>query len=181
MDINANIKNFENIKNLKFNIDNIVSNIKDISKKLIEYYHDFIKEYRTTIFIFGIDSLYFQNKLIENQLESLLKLYNLILNRIYCEYYKLYKLIINYINENLNNNEIMNNINQRNKFSKYNDLDIYKKYDFVLIINLQEEINNIFSLMNNVLIEKKQLLSNHKKKNNIGLNIDNFVRTNKII
>jgi hypothetical protein len=56
--------------------------------------------------------------------------------------------------------EIMNNINKRNKFSKYNDLDIYKKYDFILIINLQEEINNIFSIMNNVLTEKKQILSN---------------------
>lgn len=177
MDINANIKNFENIKNLKFNIDNIILNIKDISKKLIEYYHEFIKEYKSTIFIFGIDSLYFQNKLIENQLDSLLKLYNFILNRIYCEYYKLYKLIITFINENLNNNEIMNNINKRNNFPKYNDLDIYKVYDFVLIINLQEEINNIFSLLNNVLMEKKQLLSNHNMKKNIGLNIDNFVST----
>ena len=177
MDINANIKSFENIKNLKFNIDNILLNIKDISKKLIEYYHDFITEYKTTIFIFGIDSLYFQNKLIENQLESLYKLYDLILNRIYCEYYKLYKLIITYINDELNDNEIMNNIHQRNNFPKYNDLDIYKKYDFVLIINLQEEINNIFSIMNNVLNEKKQLLSNHKKKKSIGLNIDNFVST----
>lgn len=177
MDINANIKNFENIKNIKFNIDNILLNIKDITKKLIEYYHDFITEYKTTIFIFGIDSLYFQNKLIENQIDSLLKLCDLILNRMYCEYYKLYKLIINYINDELKDDEIMNNINQRNKFPKYNDLDIYKKYDFILIINLQEEINNIFSIMNNILTEKKQILSNHKKKKNIGLNIDNFVST----
>ena len=95
----------------------------------------------------------------------------------YCEYYKLYKLIINYINDELKDDEIMNNINQRNKFPKYNDLDIYKKYDFILIINLQEEINNIFSIMNNVLTEKKQILSNHIKKKNIGLNIDNFVST----
>ncbi len=177
MDINANIKKFEIIKNLKFNIDNNIVNINSISKNLIDYYHELIDNYKKKIFIFGIDSLYFQNKLIEIEFENLIKMYDLILNRIYCEYYKLYNLIVDYIINNIENEEFTNNIKNRSNFPKYNDLDIYKKYNFTIIINIHEEINNILNLLNNILIERNLILSNHREKNNRGLNINNFVNT----
>ena len=177
MDINSNIKKFEIVKNLKFNIDAMISNINNVSKKIVEYYQELITDYKKTVFIFGIDSLYFQNKLIEIELEHLLKIYDLILNRVYCEYYKLYKLIIEYIVNNIEDVELVNNIINRNKFPKYNDLDIYKKYNFTIIINIHEEINNILNILNNILIEKKLILNNHQEKNDRGLNITNFVNT----
>lgn len=169
-------KNFENIKNIKFIIDNDIVNIKNISVKLVEYYHNLIKEYNTTLFIFGIDSLYFQNKLIENELSNLLNLYELILNRMYCEYYKLYKMIFSYINNHFSEHEIMSDL-VINEFPKYDDLDIFKKYDFSLTINIQIEINNLFDLLNLILNEKNNKLNKNKTMNNIGLNIDNFINT----
>lgn len=169
-------KNFENIKNIKFIIDNDIVNIKNISVKLIEYYHNLIKEYNTTLFIFGIDSLYFQNKLIENELSNLLNLYELILNRMYCEYYKLYKMTITYINNHFSDHEVMSDL-VINEFPKYDDLDIFKKYDFSLTINIQIEINNLFDLLNLILNEKNNKLNKNKTMNNIGLNIDNFINT----
>ena len=169
-------KNFENIKNLKFIIDDDIVNIKNISIKLIEYYHDLIKEYNTTLFIFGIDSLYFQNKLIENELSNLLNLYELILNRMYCEYFKLYKMILTYINNHFSDHEVMSNL-VINDFPKYDDLDIFKKYDFSLTINIQVEINNLFSLLKLIFDDKIEKLNKNKMKKNYGLNIDNFVNT----
>ena len=168
---------FENIKNLKYKIDNIIIDIKNISVKLIKYYHDLIKENNTNLFIFGIDSLYFQNKLIEIELKNSLNLFDLILNRIYCEYYKLYKMMYSFSITHFKNNEKIINYKPKNEFPKYDDLDIYKKYDFVLIINIQDEIDNMFSILNNILNDKMNSLSTHRKKNNIGLNIDNFVNT----
>ena len=51
------------------------------------------------IFLF-VDSFYFQYKLFAMEYENLNKFNSLIKNRTYCDYYKLYKLITKYINEN---------------------------------------------------------------------------------
>jgi hypothetical protein len=127
--------------------------------------------------IFGIDSCYFQNKLIENQLQSLFKLYDMILNRMYCEYFKLYKLMLKYVDEHFNDPKTLNNLKVRDSFPIYKDLEIYKKYDFQIINDIHQEIHVIFGIMHNFLVEKKQKLISHQDKNNLGLNIDNFVNT----
>jgi len=171
------IDKFENIKTIKYTIDNSIVNIKNISIKLNEYYHELIKENNSNIFIFGIDSLFFQNKLIENELDNSIKLFDFILNRMYSEHYKLYRMIYNFINETFKDHDKLMNIENDHNFPKYNDLDIYKKYDFSLIINIHKEISNMFSLLQELLNDKIKTLKEHKKKNNIGLNIDNFVNT----
>ena len=167
--------NFDNIITLINNIDKNIVEVKNILSKLNKYYTDLIKENNSKIFIFGIDSLFFQNKLIETEFNNLNKLYNFILNRMYCEYYKLFKIVLNYLYSKFSDFEEVHEY--KNNYPKYDVLNIYKHYDFKLINQLHHQINKMIELMNDLLNNKTNTLNDHKKKFFIGLNIDNFVNT----
>ena len=53
------------------------------------------------MFIFGLDSFHFQNKLIKTESTDMNKFYNLLCNKMYSDYYKLLKIINLFINENV--------------------------------------------------------------------------------
>ena len=168
---------FDKIKNVKNEIDKFLIYIKEISDKLKEYYSDLVLNNKSNIFLFGIDSLFFQNKLIDYEFKNYNQLLDLITNKMYCEYFKLYKLMIKYIHDTISDPKTLNNLKIRDNFPTYKDLEIYKKYDFQVINDIHQEIHVIFNITHNFLIEKKQKLIGHQDKNNLGLNIDNFVNT----
>ena len=61
-------------------------------KKIKEFYADFIKNNKQHLFMFGLDSFHFQGKLIDIEYDDMHRLYSAIINRMYCEYYKLCKI-----------------------------------------------------------------------------------------
>jgi len=168
---------FDKIKNIKNDIDKLLIYIIDISNELKNHYTDLANNNKSNIFLFGIDSLFSQNKLINFELKTNNDHLDLITNKMYCEYFKLYKLMLNYVQNEINDSEILNNLKIRNIFPVYKDLEINKKYDFKIINDIHQEISNVFAVLNNNLLEKKQKLISHKDINNLGLNIDNFVNS----
>ena len=105
----------DNINLLKdsFNkINNICNDIKSLFKilelkiiKLKEVYIELIKNNNNNnTYLFGLDSLHFQGKLIDIELENMKKIFLLINNSVYCEYYKLYRLISIYYKNNIDKN-----------------------------------------------------------------------------
>jgi hypothetical protein len=168
---------FDKIKNIKNDIDKLLIYIIDISNELKNHYTDLANHNKSNIFLFGIDSLFSQNKLINFELKTNNNHLDLITNKMYCEYFKLYKLMLHYVQNEITDSEIINNLKIRNTFPVYKDLEINKKYDFKFINDIHQEISNIFAILNNYLLEKKQKLISHKDTNNLGLNIDNFVNT----
>ena len=83
-DIRTQVKNFFEILQLRIN-------------KLKLFYSEFIKNNKTELFVFGLDSLHFQCKLIDIEYDDMKRLFLAINNRMYCEYFKLYKIIVAYI------------------------------------------------------------------------------------
>ena len=167
--------NFDNIISLVNHVDKNLIDVKNVLNKLNKYYKDLIKENNSKIFLFGIDSLFFQNKLIETEFNNLNKLYTFILNRMYCEYHKLFKIVLNYLYSKFSDFEEIHEF--KNNYPKYDVLDIYKYYDFKLIIQLHNQINKMIDLIKKLLNTKFETLNDHKKKFFIGLNINNFVNT----
>ena len=94
----------------------------------------------------------------------------------YCEYFKLYKIIIEYINEKINDKKILDII-KLNNFPAYKDLEPFKEYNYEYIINIHENILILLSLIIENINIKEDELSVYKNKKDIGLNIDNFVTT----
>jgi hypothetical protein len=107
--------------------------------------------------------------------DEMKRLFLAISNRMYCEYYKLYKIIVDYISSN-KNDKTLTNI-KINDYPIYKDLEPYKDYDFEIIQDIHENIINLVRVLISILNNKENEILLHKNKQSIGLNIDNFITT----
>lgn len=99
---------FENVKEMRSEISILFEGVDTRIKKLQDMYTEFIN-YTMTIkttdvksYIFSLDSFYFQSRLLKKEYNYLTD-YNLtIINRMYGEYYKLFKLMTEYVDRSSN-------------------------------------------------------------------------------
>ena len=173
----SNLKtDFNTISLIRSKIISIFESLKNKSDKLKNLYADFIKQSNSQLFIFGLDSFHFQSKLIDLEYDDMKRIFLFVNNRMYCEYFKLYKLICCYVIENITDKKIIEII-KGNNFPVYKDLEPFKEYKFEITMEIHENIlvllNSIISIINN----RENELSIHRSKQLIGLNIDNFVNS----
>lgn len=167
---------FNNILNIIQEIKMIFENLQNKTIKLKDYYKEFINKNNDEKYIFTLDSFRFQSKLIDIELEEMKK-YNIIINnRMYCEYFKLFKMISIYINTNKFDEKLVDLITNKN-YPIYKDLEPLKEYDNQYIIDIHENIIDIIYAFNNHLKNKEIEYDKYKLNNNKGLNINNFVNT----
>uniref|UniRef100_A0A6C0HBE2 Uncharacterized protein n=1 Tax=viral metagenome TaxID=1070528 RepID=A0A6C0HBE2_9ZZZZ len=145
--------------------------------KLKGMYNEFIKSNQETLCVFGLDSLYFQGKIIDIEYDDVKRLFSAIINRVYCEFFKLYKIIVDYIKINIKDKKLLELVNIHNQFPVYKDLEPFKKYDFDVVQSIHDVIVELLYALHNYYIIKERELEKHKAKNKIGFNIDNFVNT----
>ena len=163
-------KTFSTIKDLRENTNNILIDIRNKLNILENTYKELL-EFNSDEHTTGLDSLYFQNKLFELQLVNNNNIFDIINNRIYGNYYKLYKEINNYIlrqQYTLDNNDIK-------EFIVYKDLDNDEKYDFKLIIEIYNYIIQLLNILDNELINRKNKLNKQLIHRDCGLNIENLL------
>lgn len=167
---------FLSIRDLHNESENLNDEINIKVAKIKEMYLEFVNNNNNKqLFIFGLDTLHFQHKFFNKELEHINEYRRMILNRIYCEYYKMFKLIDQYIHER-NIDEECPDINKVNSdFDAYDDLKPDKEYSFDSIIKLNDA--NLKLLTNLLIMHKQKLntLKDHEHKNSFGINIDNFV------
>ena len=160
------------------NMRNIVKNVFDTLQiridRLTQIYADFIKTNKSENFVFGLDSFHFQSKLIDIEYDDMKRLFLAINNRMYCEYFKLHKIIVEYISKNVTDKKVSDLVKIHN-FPIYKDLEPFKEYKFEIILDIHENILNLLGILISILNNKENELSIHKTKQNIGLNIDNFI------
>jgi hypothetical protein len=176
------LTNFNQLKNMFLNIQNNFNNINQVKIKLKNIYNEYILKYNSennenennNILLFSLDALHFQNLLIELEYSNIEKNYQLLNNKIYCEYYKLYKIItkfsIKYSNDTII--EIL-----KHKYPSYKDLEPYKIYNFQFINQLNNDIIHILDELSNILLVKQQQQTEEENKSQNGLNIDKYVYT----
>lgn len=175
-EIITKLKNdFNNIITIRTTVKNIFDILQIRIDKLKQLYTEFIHSNKNEIFIFGLDSFYFQTKLLDIEYYDMKRLFLAINNRMYCEYFKLHKIIVEYIQKNIDDHK--NNIIKINKYPIYKDLEPFKEYDFEAILDIHENIMNLISVSTSILNNKENELFIYKTKQNIGLNIDNFIST----
>lgn len=171
------------IKNIIENFNNNISKKREIDRFLIllqekvDYLNSIYQKYLASNVkdkLHGLDSLHFQSKLVVQEMDNNKVLFNIIKNRIYGDYYKLFKNILKYSLEVLPDSNILKNFENK-EFPIYKDLSITDQYDCELVIEL---FNDIVTILNN-LIEDKNLretnLNEQKKCRDSGININNMV------
>ena len=146
-------------------------------QQIKQNYTEFIQQNQHTLFVFTLDSFYFQGKLIDIEYEDMQRLYFAITNKMYCEYYKLHKIIISYVEENVTDQKLLDMVRVPNTYPVYKDLEPFKQYDFQWIKELHEAILVLLTSLNSHILNKEHDLKVYQTKNQIGFSIDNFVNT----
>jgi len=161
-DFNQEIKtinnNFDCIKTLRLDLNQIFIEIENKMNALSKIYIKLIKTHQNIDYTFGLDSFHFQNRLIEIEYENIKQIFNSINNRMYCEYYKLYKILQDYINTEIKDDSILEHIQNKKTFPKYNDIEPLKKYEFSLILEIQQLIVKILQLLHEHYTSKQKAL-----------------------
>ena len=169
--------NFNEIVDLKQSNILILNTLDTRIKKIKEIYGEFISSHRDNLFVFTLDSFHFQGKLIDLEYEDMNRMFLTITNRMYCDYYKLFKIMVEYVKENIPDRKLTELIKVHDNYPVYKDLEPFKQYDFQYIQSLHEVILSILSSLHLYIMNKEHDLKIYQTKNKIGLNIDSFVNT----
>lgn len=167
---------FNNIITVRNNVKNVFDILQVRIDKLRQIYSEFIESNKNEMFVFGLDSFHFQSKLIDIEYDDMKRLFLAINNRMYCEYFKLHKIIVEYISKTINDKRGIDLV-KINNYPVYKDLEPFKEYKFEVVLDIHENILNLLGVIISILNNKENELSIHKTKQNIGLNIDNFITT----
>ena len=172
------VEDFTNIQTTRANVCMI---IQELNQKLIDLndiYIDVVNTHPMKEYTFGLDAFHFQRKLIEYEGENIQKLLTIVTNRFYCEYYKLYKIVMDYlINETKLNLHITHKdvVVDNKVFPVYKDLDKNINYDFALTVDIQALIVKYITVLNDYLVIKnKELDVNNTRQVKCGINIEHI-------
>ena len=168
---------FGEIVDLKEMNISILHTLKTRIQQIKSMYDHFIQTNREQLFVFTLDSFHFQGKLIDIELEDMNRMFLFIINRMYCDYYKLFKIIVAYSYENIPDKKLEEIIKINDNYPIYKDLEPFKQYDFQHIQSIHEIILVILTYLHNYITNKEHDLKVYESKNQIGLNIDSFVNT----
>ena len=176
MDNEKNTSGFEKIKQLRNDLTNILFEIDTKINALTHIYTDMVKTHIDKNYTLGLDSFYFQNKLIQMEYENMKSIFNFIDNRVYCEYYKLLKMLYEFINKDIKDKSVVEKILITHKhYPIYKDLEPTKIYDFNITTEINNTINIIIEQLKKYAETKKEELDEKKKQSDMGLNIDSMI------
>jgi len=115
-----------------------------------------------------LDSFYFQTKLIDAEYELVQKIYKMIENRMYGEYYKLWLAMTHYTKDLWK---------ETVRFPPYKDLEPTKQYDSKVTHEMYEEISSIFQRLKEVTDKSQKDIDVHREQLNKGIHIENYINT----
>jgi hypothetical protein len=177
---NKIVSNFETMKQLRSEIGDVFNEIDSKLKSLNMLHLELVKTHMDVNFRFGLDSFHFQNKLIHIENENMKTCFIYIDNRIYCEYYKLHKMIYEYITTEICEKAFIDKIMvTHKKYTVYKDLEPAKVYDFHMTNEICNNINQSIIEMNALLLGKKKELQHCEQQSGLGFNIHNLINEQK--
>jgi hypothetical protein len=179
-------KDFENIITLKREIAKIKTVVTDKLSQLKTVYNELIKINTKKIFMFCLDSFYFQYKIFAMEMENIDNFRILMNNRMYCDFYKLYNIIIQRIkthNEEMKKTQT-DNVNSLNiddlelkTYPAYKDLEPFHEYK---LEDIKDIHNNIMVLINRLFDQcalKDDDIDHYNENHRVGFSISNFLNT----
>ena len=169
--------NMHNVSKLKSEFQEIVhlstelvNNKTVITEKvdvIKEQYNNLTKTNTKKIFIFCLDSFYFQYKLLQLELQHYTSVVSTINNRMYGDYYKLYSIMLMQCKEN--NIVLSKKHTETDRFPIYKDLEPFLQYNLEDIIKLHEDILCILNELYVLYINKHKNLEKQNDEFQVGI------------
>lgn len=167
--------NFESVKSLRNSIIELLTSLELKVTELKNIYSELLTNNKSINSL--LDTLYFQTKLITLELKNVNDMFKIIDNRIYGDYYKLYKMIVKYCKDNYTDNNILKILN--NNFKTYNDLDFTTEYEFTLTEEVYNTLMSILEMMTRDLNNRNINFVKDETKKTQGIDIDNLIHNQK--
>jgi len=166
---------FHNILLLRNDVTKVKKQVNDKIMELKTIYGELSKTTTKKALLFSLDSFFFQYKLFSVELENIDRFRVLLNNRMYCDYYKLYTLIINYIKDN------SDDLNASNlefyTFPPYKDLDPFQEYNLDDIKHIHQDIMKYINFLYECYERNQSKITNYNSKTRIGFSISNLLNT----
>ena len=168
-------RDFENIISLKNEIIKTKIKVSERIGHLKTVYQELVKTNTKKIFLFCLDSFFFQYKSFVMETDNIDRFRIIANNRMYCDYYKLYNIILSDIKDK--KIEInMENIISRD-YPIYKDLEPYQEYKIDDIKDLHTNILSILNELYNQSSTKIDTIDHYNDNHRIGFSISNFINT----
>lgn len=166
---------FDNIITLKKEIFKVKLTVADRLSQLKIQYNELIKTNSKKIFLFCLDSFYFQYKTFAMEMEHIDRARAMMNNRMYCDYYKLYNIIIGHIKDSKTDVDIVD-IDAKT-YPSYKDLEPFQEYRLEDIKEIHTAILLIINRLFNQAIGKYDTIEHYNENHKIGFSISNFLNT----
>tara|TARA_Y100000389_G_scaffold68482_1_gene64966 strand:+ start:463 stop:1341 length:879 start_codon:yes stop_codon:yes gene_type:complete len=166
---------FMTIIKIRSDIKTRIEDIEKIKHSIKQNYIECIEKESKNYF--GLDSVHFQNKLIELEFANMLKLYNYIDNRIYGDYYKLFFMMNDYLSDKLLQEQYasIKELKKKGLYPVYKDLDSFKSYDFDTINNIHQDVISIVKKVYEIHGENEEKIKTRQESLYYGINLDNYI------
>lgn len=166
---------FNNIITLKREIAKIKQVVSEKLTQLKTVYNDLIKTNNRKIFLFCLDSFYFQYKSFAMELEHIDRCRSLTNNRMYCDFYKLYNIILSYVKEHrgeANSDEL-----ELKTYPVYKDLEPFQEYRIDDIKDIHANILHLINVIHLQSSSRVDAIDNYNDNHRVGFSISNFLNT----
>ena len=182
MDINKKYNDnnifFKQINEVMIEIQKVFFEINEQMNNVYKIYLSLMndnKDNKDKLSLYGLDTLNFQSNLFKTQYENCDYMYKMLNNRIYGDYFKLYKIIINTcISSNIDDQKFLSFINNEHNIPIYKDLDQTKVYNDMELFNISELINQLITSLSEYIKSKEIIDNKHKNLIKNGFKINSF-------
>jgi hypothetical protein len=174
VDFERHLTDFKDILRLEKTVVELNTTINEKLNEVKQTYQYLVKNNNKKIFLFCLDSFFFQYKNHNTEYENLSKSSVLIVNRMYGDYYKLYNILLLQLREK---NIPLKTINESKKFSVYKDLEPYYPYSMSEIIDIHNSIMEILFELQSYHNSLEKSAYTYSQTSNVGLSITNFIHT----
>ena len=166
---------FHNILLLRNDVTKLKKQVNNKIMELKTIYGELSKNTTKKALLFSLDSFFFQYKLFSVELENIDRFRVLLNNRMYCDYYKLYTLIVNYIKEN--SEDLSAEKIDFYTFPPYKDLEPFQEYNLDDIKHIHEDIMKYINFLYECYEINQSKITNYNGKTRIGFSISNLLNT----
>lgn len=167
-------QNFKNIMKLSTDISKIKLKVNNKLETMKELYNNIVKFNNKKIFLFCLDSFHFQYKNFIVEAENIDKVRLLTNNRMYCDYYKLYNIMMKFVKEEKKDLELQD---LDNTYPIYKDLEPFLEYKSNDIKSIHNNILDIIYLLYNEIETSHNNITHYNDNNKMGFTLSNFLNT----
>ena len=166
---------FNEIIHLSTEIMNKKTALDEKLKQLKEQYNELVKHNSKKIFLFCLDSFYFQYKVLHVEMEQFHRMCALIHNRIYGDYYKLFNIILMQCKEN--NIQVPGLVRESDQFPIYKDLEPFLEYKIEDVIKIHADILAVINEVYMLYVSNQKNIHKHNNRIHAGFSIASFINT----